>query len=67
MNTFILVYGLEKNETRSYMESLLASNCKNFRDVHKVIQVAQQHGFHSFRIANYNDGHKPDFTKTLNV
>ncbi len=63
----ILVYGLEKNETRTYMESLLASNCRNLDDVKKVIDVARQYGYHSFRMANYVEGSKPDFSKTVNI
>jgi len=61
-----LVYGLEPNETRDYMESLLASNCKNENDVKKVISAASQQGYHSFWVAYYN-GEKPNFTNTLNI
>ena len=61
-----LVYGLEPNETRDYMESLLASNCKNENDVKKVILAASQQGYHSFRVAYYN-GEKPNFANTLNI
>ena len=61
-----LVYGLEPNETRDYMESLLASNCKNENDVKKVISAASQQGYHSFRVAYYN-GEKPNFSNTLNI
>lgn len=61
-----LVYGLEPNETRDYMESLLASNCKNEDDVKKVISAASAAGYHSFRVAYYN-GEKPNFANTLNI
>jgi hypothetical protein len=61
----ILLYGLEQGETRDYMETLLASNCKNDDDVQKVISHAKGFGFHSFRVATYN-GEKPDFTKIFN-
>lgn len=63
----ILVYGLETNETRSYMEMLLASKCKNLDDVKKVIDVARQHGFHSFRLANYTENEMPDFVKAVRI
>jgi hypothetical protein len=63
----ILVYGLEKNETRDYMESLLASNCKNLDDVKKVIDVARQHGYHSFRMANYTENEMPNFINTVRI
>jgi hypothetical protein len=61
-----LLYGLEKGETRDYMETLLASNCLNWNDIDKVMAHATAQGFHSFRVATYN-GEAPDFTKTLNV
>jgi hypothetical protein len=61
----ILLYGLEQGETRDYMETLLASNCRNDDDVQKVINHAKGFGFHSFKVATYN-GEKPDFTKVFN-
>lgn len=62
----ILIYGLAKDETMDYMEQLLSTNCQTQEQIDKVIAVASEHGFHSFRIAYYN-GEKPDFTKVLNV
>ena len=62
----ILVYGLEKGEARNYMESLLASNCRDARDVEKVKAAASAAGFHSFRVATYN-GEAPNFAKAVNV
>jgi len=62
----ILLYGLAKDVTESYMEELLATNCKNQDDINKVIEHATQHGFHSFRVAYYN-GEKPNFIKALNI
>ena len=49
-----LLYALPKNEIRSYMEELIASNCKNESDLEKVKEVAISHGFHSFRVAHFN-------------
>jgi hypothetical protein len=60
-----LVYGLEQGESRDYMESLLASNCRNNSDVDKVKAAASAAGFHSFRVATFN-WEKPNFIKTLN-
>jgi len=60
----ILVYGLEKNQTEQWMESLLATNCKTDSDIQKIISHAKKHGYHSFRIATYN-GKKPDFVGTV--
>jgi len=62
----ILLYGLEQGESRRYMETLLASNCKNQDDIDKVKKVATAHGFHSFRVATY-DGAPPNFLKALNI
>ena len=59
-----LLYGLESNETRDYMETLLLVTDDKAR-LEKIKQYAIDKGFHSFRIATYNGG-KPDFTKTLN-
>jgi len=62
----ILIYGLEKDETRDYMESLLATNCKTQSDIEKVKAVASAAGFHSFRVTTYN-GEAPNFAKAVTV
>lgn len=62
----ILLYGLAKEETREYMEQLLATNCKTEEDIQKVIKVAGEHGFHSFRVAYYNNENF-NFIKALNI
>ena len=64
--TEILVYGLEKGEARDYMETLLATNCRNSSDVEKVKAAASAEGWHSFRVATYN-GEAPNFAKAVNV
>jgi hypothetical protein len=61
-----LLYGLEKDETREYMETLLASNCRDQADLDKITAHAASYGFHTFRVATYN-GEAPDFSKTLNI
>ena len=63
----ILIYGLAKEATQDYMEELLAcfpdsTNTKS--NIAKVIEAASDHGFHSFRVANYN-GEAPNFTKAV--
>ena len=65
----ILIYGLERGETRDYMETLLA----NFKDsantasnIDKVKAAASAQGWHSFRVATYN-GAAPNFAKAVNV
>lgn len=64
--TEILIYGLAKGETNDYMEQLLATKCRNQADIDKVLSVATEHGFHSFRIATFN-GEMPNFAKTLAI
>jgi len=66
MKAQILVYGLERGETRDYMESLLATNCRDSGDVEKVKAAASAAGFHSFRVTTY-DGSAPNFAKAVNV
>jgi hypothetical protein len=65
----ILIYGLAKNETRDYMEELLAcfeDNSLTITNIERVKLAAIEHGFHSFRVATYN-GEKPNFAETVTV
>jgi hypothetical protein len=65
----ILIYGLERGETRDYMESLLANFPKNDNaasNIEKVKAAASAQGFHSFRIAYYN-GEAPDFASAIRI
>lgn len=66
MKTEILIYGLERGETRDYMETLLATNCRNAADIERVKEAASAAGFHSFRVTTYN-GAAPNFAKAVNV
>lgn len=59
-----LLYGLEQNETREYMEQLLVTTESKDR-IEFIKQYAIDKGFHSFRVATYN-GEKPNFTNVLN-
>jgi hypothetical protein len=61
-----LIYGLERGETRDYMETLLATNCKTPQDIEKVKAAASAQGWHSFRVAFYS-GEAPNFAKAVNV
>jgi hypothetical protein len=61
-----LLYGLEQGETRDYMETLLLSHARTMQEVERVIELATDAGFHSFRIATYN-GEAPNFAKAVNV
>ena len=62
----ILIYGLERGETRDYMETLLSTNCKTPQDIDKVKAAASAQGWHSFRVTTYN-GEAPNFAKAVNV
>ena len=65
----ILIYGLERGETRDYMENLLANFLKDNNaasNIEKVKAAASAQGWHSFRIAYYN-GEAPDFAKAVRV
>ena len=60
-----LIYGLAKGETQRYMETLLSTKTKTQADIEKVLKVASEHGYHSFRIAHYN-GEALNFINTIN-
>ena len=70
MTTEILIYALERGETRDYMESLLACFPKTDKaasNIERVKQAASAQGFHSFRIAGFVPGTKPNFAKAVSV
>lgn len=66
MKTEILIYGLERGETRDYMETLLASNCQSAADIERVKEAASAAGFHSFRVTTYN-GAAPNFAAAVTI
>jgi hypothetical protein len=70
MSKEILIYGLPKGETRDYMEDLLACfpvTDKAAQNVEAVKAAASAAGFHSFRVAGFVPGTKPNFAKAVNV
>jgi hypothetical protein len=70
VKTEILIYGLEQGETRDYMEDLLACfqvTDKAQENIERVKAAASAQGFHSFRIAGFVPGTKPNFAKAVNV
>jgi hypothetical protein len=70
MKQEILIYGLKQGETRDYMEDLLACfqvTDKVLDNIERVKQAASAQGFHSFRIAGFVPGTKPNFAKAVNV
>jgi hypothetical protein len=65
----IIIYGLSKEATQDWQEDLLAcfpDTVNTQSNIAKVIDAASAHGFHSFRVANYN-GEMPNFIKALNI
>ena len=58
-----LLYGLDRNETRDYMEQLLLVTLDRNK-IDTIKQYAIDKGFHSFRIATYA-GEKPAFDGSL--
>lgn len=70
MKSEILIYGLPKGETRDYMEDLLA--CFPVTDnaasnVEAVKAAASVQGFHSFRVAGFVPGTKPNFAAAVAI
>jgi hypothetical protein len=63
----ILIYGLERGETRRYTEALLANFPKTDNaasNIEKVKAAASAEGYHSFRVATYN-GEPPNFAAAI--
>ncbi len=70
MKTEILIYGLKQGETRDYMEDLLACflvTDKAAQNIETVKAAASAQGFHSFRVAGFVPGTKPNFVKAVSV
>ena len=67
MEREILIYGLRSGETERYMEELLSTQCKTPAQIESLKARAGADGFHSFRIAFFTPGEKPDFAKTVNT
>ena len=63
--TEILIYALAKGETERYTEELISSHCRTAADVERVKTAASNDGWHSFRVATFTAGEKPDFTKAI--
>jgi hypothetical protein len=65
----LLIYGLERGETRDYMETLLANfndSANTAANIERVKTAAMAAGFHSFRVATYS-GEAPNFAKAVNL
>ena len=66
MKTEILIYALERGETRRYTEHLISTQCQTAADIEKVKTAASAAGFHSFRVTTY-DGSAPNFAMAINL
>jgi len=65
----ILIYGLERGETRDYMETLLANFPKTdtaASNIERVKEAASAAGYHSFRVTTYN-GAAPNFAAAVTI
>lgn len=65
----ILIYGLERGETRDYMESLLAcfkDGANTAANIDRVKEAASAAGFHSFRVTGYA-GEAPNFAAAVAI
>jgi len=70
MTTEILIYGLAQNETRDYMEDLLAcfpANSKAAENIERVKAAASAAGFHSFRVTGFDPNAAPDFARAVAI
>lgn len=70
MKQEILIYGLPQGETRDYMEDLLACfpvTDKAAANIEAVKAAASAQGFHSFRIAGFVPGTRPNFAAAVNI
>jgi len=60
------LYGLAKDETEQYMESLLLSEATKAQ-CKQIEQRARQDGYHSFRIAAVDLSMPPDFAGSVQI
>ena len=65
MTTF-LVYGLAEGVTEDWREEILSSHCHTQADIQAITDRASMDGWHSFRVAVYDDTVAPNFTNVLN-
>ena len=65
MITYVL-YGLAKNETRSYMESIITETTDKDH-LEKARTWAINNGFHTLRVYEHVEGSMPNFINALNI
>jgi hypothetical protein len=51
--------------TESWQEEIISFHCKTDADIARVKSAAAAEGWHSFRVAQFTHGDKPDFTHVL--
>lgn len=64
-NKEILIYALREGVTERYEEEIISFHCKTDADIARVKAAASAEGWHSFRVAYFSPGEKPDFTRAL--
>lgn len=65
-NITYVLYGLAKDETRVYMESIITET-KDKAHLQKAKDWAIKNGFHSLRVYNHVENSKPDFISSINL
>lgn len=65
-NITYVLYGLAKDETRNYMESIITET-KDKAHLENAKQWAIKNGFHSLRVYNHVENSKPDFISSINL
>lgn len=61
-----VIWGLAKDETRHYMEDLIA-DVETIEEAQQAIAWAKAQGFHSIRTSFLDGVSLPDFTGSINV
>lgn len=64
MQTEFLLYGIRSGNSERWQEELLA--CRGNRtELEEVQKIASRDGFHSFRIATFTQGERPNFVASV--
>jgi hypothetical protein len=61
-----VIWGLAKDETRDYMEDLIA-DVETIGEAQQAIAWAKAQGFHSIRTSTFDGVSLPDFIGSINV
>lgn len=61
----LLLYGIAAGESERYNEQLLSAACRTELELERIQALAAADGWHSFRVAGFIDGERPDFAKAV--